>query len=530
MRSTGSATSTASRAGSAPVASKESVVVGALCTATCAWIYTLLSVFVLHKERASLMHTPVFQLRSPVSSITTTTTTTTTTVGDACPALPAVSLADVVSSAMDVGGSHVCEPLSKLAHGGWYVVCVDIGVRESWSVAAVAAQPSLAAGSGPHPCPHPFPHPCRDADDGSSWCRVRAVEGGAGDGATTGRREWLRHCVVCARPLKGKDWTGGVRLSMFPARTLDVVSVSVEGLRDGGRLSVQSEGASGSQADASSCSSAGSDATARRVDHGDDEAAVVSSWPLPSTSLSSLWSSLTLERGLRWRLVEQVEASLDLAAAGVHRDAVGWNKIILLHGPPGTGKTSLCRAVCQHLGARLMQRRYVPRRAGAGGGGGARDAAARSAATGGCEEGVRFVSVKLLEVSSSCLYSKWFSESAKSVSRVFDLVERVAAEHEDELVALLFDEVEGVVHGRTGQLHSGHASRGSGGVSQPTDAVRAVNAMLTRLDDVGHRFPNVFMFCTSNVVRLIDAAFLDRVDAKFALMPPSSEVCYALMV
>lgn len=51
------------------------------------------------------------------------------------------------------------------------------------------------------------------------------------------------------------------------------------------------------------------------------------------------------------------------------------------------------------------------------------------------------------------------------------------------------------------------------GGSEPSDAIRAVNALLTQLDQL-KRFPNVMILTTSNITEAIDLAFVDRADIK----------------
>lgn len=59
--------------------------------------------------------------------------------------------------------------------------------------------------------------------------------------------------------------------------------------------------------------------------------------------------------------------------------------------------------------------------------------------------------------------------------------------------------------------------------SEPADAVRAVNALLTGLDSLS-KFPNVMVLTTSNLTTAIDIAFVDRADIKAYLGPPDLQV------
>ena len=62
-------------------------------------------------------------------------------------------------------------------------------------------------------------------------------------------------------------------------------------------------------------------------------------------------------------------------------------------------------------------------------------------------------------------------------------------------------------HVQVESLTSARKSAMSG--SEPSDAIRVVNALLTQIDYI-KRFPNVLILTTSNVTGAIDLAFVDR--------------------
>eukprot|EP00954_Amorphochlora_amoebiformis_P013476 1058607-Amorphochlora_amoeboformis.AAC.1 len=74
-----------------------------------------------------------------------------------------------------------------------------------------------------------------------------------------------------------------------------------------------------------------------------------------------------------------------------------------------------------------------------------------------------------MEINAHSLFSKWFSESGKLVMKLFDKVHAMV-EVKDQLVFVLIDEVESLATVR------------QQGSAEPSDAIRAVNALLTQLD------------------------------------------------
>jgi SpoVK/Ycf46/Vps4 family AAA+-type ATPase len=132
--------------------------------------------------------------------------------------------------------------------------------------------------------------------------------------------------------------------------------------------------------------------------------------------------------------------------------------VVLLHGPPGTGKTSLCKALAQKLSIRL---------------------------------GDYYTSMYLMEVNSHSLFSKWFSESGKLVLKLFQQLHEYL-EDSQAFVFVLIDEVESLTAARQAALSG----------SEPSDAIRVVNALLTQIDGL-RRFPNALLLTTSNLIEAI---------------------------
>ncbi|KAM5264470.1 pachytene checkpoint protein 2 homolog [Ctenodactylus gundi] len=163
-------------------------------------------------------------------------------------------------------------------------------------------------------------------------------------------------------------------------------------------------------------------------------------WILPAAEFHGLWDSLVYDVEVKSHLLNYVMTTLLFSDKNVDSNIITWNRVVLLHGPPGTGKTSLCKALAQKLTIRLSNRyRYG----------------------------------QLIEINSHSLFSKWFSESGKLVTRMFQKIQDLIDDKE-ALVFVLIDEVESLTAAR-------NACRSG---AEPSDAIRVVNAVLTQLDQI----------------------------------------------
>ncbi|KAI3897892.1 hypothetical protein MKW92_011589 [Papaver armeniacum] len=205
---------------------------------------------------------------------------------------------------------------------------------------------------------------------------------------------------------------------------------------------------------------------------GDGQLSSFNEWILPAKEFDGMWESK--------RLLRYAGSALLFTDKGVDPFLVSWNRIVLLHGPPGTGKTSLCKALAQKA------RNTYPQ----------------------CQ---------LIEVNAHSLFSKWFSESGKLVAKLFQKIQEMV-EEDNSLVFVLIDEVESLAAARNAALSG----------SEPSDSIRVVNALLTQMDKLKSS-PNVIILTTSNITAAIDIAFVDRADIKAYVGPPTLQARYEIL-
>uniref|UniRef100_A0A0A9XU62 AAA+ ATPase domain-containing protein n=1 Tax=Lygus hesperus TaxID=30085 RepID=A0A0A9XU62_LYGHE len=171
---------------------------------------------------------------------------------------------------------------------------------------------------------------------------------------------------------------------------------------------------------------------------GDDDTLAANFLPLPARYLDGLWESLVYDSNIKQEILQYSKAMLHYSKSEVDPNIINCNRVLLLHGPPGTGKTSLCKAVAQKLSIRLNS---------------------------------SYSQALLIEINTHSLFSKYFSESGKLVSKMFGKIKEIACDPQT-LLCVLIDEVESLTHSRSASSNG----------SEPSDAIRVVNAVLTHLD------------------------------------------------
>lgn len=203
---------------------------------------------------------------------------------------------------------------------------------------------------------------------------------------------------------------------------------------------------------------------------------------LPDEDWRDRWDRIVLPDDQKARLLNYLLFSLR------HRGRVSQvglpiHGLIVLSGPPGTGKTTLA--------------------------GGLADQAARTLEGG---------SLLFVDIDPHSFPSQMLGESQRAVARLFERTLPDLASRGHPMVVLL-DEVEALA-----------VSRGRASLeTNPVDVHRATDAVLSGVDRVARAWPNVTFVATTNYEAGVDVAFLSRADLVEHVATPAALAIRAIL-
>ena len=207
---------------------------------------------------------------------------------------------------------------------------------------------------------------------------------------------------------------------------------------------------------------------------------------LPDDELREHWSHIFVANGTKERLRDY--ALFALATRQRYSYSVlPTHGLVVLAGPPGTGKTSLALGLA--------------------------DAAARELASHRPNTEVRLA---VLDVHG--LPSELLGGTQRAVARLFEHEIPDLAEGKDLVV--LLDEVEALAVNR----------RRASFETNPVDVHRATDALLTGLDSLARTAKGVLLVATTNDIAAVDPAFLSRADLVEEIGLPSQDVLERVLV
>jgi AAA+ superfamily predicted ATPase len=202
---------------------------------------------------------------------------------------------------------------------------------------------------------------------------------------------------------------------------------------------------------------------------------------LPDPALGEVWDSILIDQSVKDQLLSQAILNFTMRPK-VARSVLPMHGVILLVGPPGTGKTSLARGLAHRTA-----------------------------------ESFKGGSFRLLEVEPHDLTSSAMGKTQRAVSDLFGQSISEAAALGPTIV--LLDEVETLAVDRSKLSMD----------ANPVDIHRATDAVLVQLDALAERHHNLLFIATSNFPQALDAAFKSRCDLVVEIPLPDAKGCEQIL-
>jgi AAA+ superfamily predicted ATPase len=193
-------------------------------------------------------------------------------------------------------------------------------------------------------------------------------------------------------------------------------------------------------------------------------AGVVQTCALPSPAFEPAWSAIKIDETARERLLAQALLSLTVRQQ-LSFEQAPLHGLVLLEGPPGTGKTSLARGLANEVARRLPRSR------------------------------TRFV-----EIDPHALTSSALGRSQQAVAKLFD--QTLPEMAMGGVAIVLLDELETLAVSRKRLSME----------TNPIDVHRATDAALAGMDRLTREHRNVLLIATTNFPEALDDAVISRAD------------------